>query len=76
MHRGLPSVASIVLEGFGSSEFGFGTSVNSATLAWASEISPSGFWISSYVSSTSDVFSICNAIVGISEVLEYTFPSL
>ena len=58
MHRGLPVVVSIESVGFGSSEFGFGTSVNSATLAWASEISPSGFWMSSYVSSTSDVVSI------------------
>ena len=76
MHRGLPSMASMGSLAFGSSESGFGTSVNSATLAWASEISPSGSWMSSYVSSASDVVSICNAIVGISEVLEYSFPSL
>ena len=76
MHRGLPSVASIESVGFGSSEFGFGTSVNSATLAWASEISPSDSWNSSYVPSTSDNISICNAVLEISEVLKYSFPSL
>ena len=36
----------------------------------------SGSWIILIVPSTSDVISICNAIVGISEVLEYSFPSL
>ena len=61
---------------FGSSESGFGTSVNSATLAWALEISPSGSWISSYVPSANEVVSIWNAVVGNSEVLEYGFPSL
>ena len=45
-------------------------------LIWASEISPSGSWISSYVLSTSDIISICNAVVEISEVLKYSFPSL
>ena len=64
MHRGLPVVVSIESVGFGSSESKFGTSVNSAMLAWASEISPSGSWISSYVPSANDVASICNAIVG------------
>jgi len=58
MHRGLPLVASIELVGFGSSELEFGTSVNSTILAWASEISPSGSWISSYVPSASEVASI------------------
>ena len=76
MHRGLPSVVSIESVGFGSSESEFGTSVNSTILAWASEKSPSGSWISLYVPSASDVVSICNAVVGISEVLEYSFPSL
>ena len=70
MHRGLPSVVSIESVGCGSSESEFGTLVNSVTLAWASEISPSGSWISSYVLSTSDIISICNAVVGISEVLK------
>ena len=69
MHRAL-SV------GFGSSESGFGTSVNSTMLASASEKSPSGSWMSSYVPSISDIVSICNAVVGFSEVLEYSFPSL
>ena len=43
---------------FGSSESGFGTSVNSAMLARASEISTSGSWMSLYVPSASDVVSI------------------
>ena len=34
MHRGLPSMVSIELVGFSSSELDFGTSVNSTTLAW------------------------------------------
>ena len=62
MHRGLPAVVSMESVGFGSSESEFGTSINSTTLAWASEISPSGFWMSSYVPSANDVVSICNAI--------------
>ena len=76
MHRGLPSVASIESVGFGSSESEFGTSVNSATLAWTSEISTSGSWMSLYVPSTSDIVSMCNAVLKISEVLKYSFPSL
>jgi len=58
MHRGLPSMASIGSLAFGSSEFGFETSVNSATLAWASEISPSSSWMSLYVPSASEVVSL------------------
>ena len=76
MHLGLPLVTSIESVDFDSSKSTFGTSVNSATLVWASEISPSGSWKSSYVPSTSNIISICNAIVGISEVLKYSFPSL
>ena len=76
MHRGLPLVTSIESVNLDPSELEFGALVNSVTLVWASEISPSGSWMSSYVSSASDVVSICNAIVGISEVLEYSFPSL
>ena len=64
MHRGSALVVSIESVSFSSSESKFGTSVNSAMLAWASEISPSGSWISSYVPSANDVVSICNAIVG------------
>ena len=45
-------------------------------MTWASEIFPSGSWMNSIVPSTSDIISICNAIVGISEVLKYSFPSL
>ena len=70
MHRGLPSVVSIELVDFSFSESEFGTSVNSATLTWTSEKTPSGSWMSSYVPSTSDIISICNAVVGISEVLK------
>ena len=58
MHGGLPAVVFIELVGFDSSESEFGTSVNSTILAWASEISPSGSCITSYVSSASEVASI------------------
>ena len=61
---------------FGSSESEFGTSVISTVLAWASKKSPSGSWMSSYVPSASEVASIWNGVVEISEVLEYSFPSL
>ena len=60
---------------FGSSELEFGASINSTTLAGVSEKSSSGSWMSSYAPSANDVVSICNVIVGISEVLEYSFPS-
>ena len=76
MHRGLPIAVSIESVGFGSSESEFGTSVNSTVLAWASEKSPSGSWINSYVPSTNNIISICNAIFEISEVLKYSFSSL
>ena len=76
MHRGLPSMVSIESVGFGFCESEFGTSVNSTILDWASEKSPFGSWISLYIPSASDVVSICNAVVGISEVFEYNFPSL
>ena len=69
MHQGLPIVVSIESADFGSSESEFGALVNSTTLAWASEKSPSGSWISSYVPSANGVISICNAIVGKSKVL-------
>ena len=54
---------------FVSSESEFGASVSSTILAWASKKSPSGSWVSSYVSSANGVISICNAIVGKSKVL-------
>ena len=73
MHRGLPLVTSIKSVEFDSSELEFGASVNSTTLAWVSEISLSGSWINSYVPLTSDIISICNAVIEISEVLEYSF---
>jgi hypothetical protein len=43
---------------FGSSESKFGASVSSTILAWASEKSPSGSWINSYVPSANGVISI------------------
>ena len=58
MHRGLPSVETLGTKVIGSSELGFGASVNSTNLAWASVITSSGSWISSYVPSTSEVVSI------------------
>ena len=76
MHRGLPLVTSIESVNLDPSELEFGALVNSVTLVWASEISPSGSWKSSYVPSTSNIISICNAVVGISEVLKYSFSSL
>ena len=76
MHRGLPFVTSIKSESFSSFEKKFETSVNYITMTWASEIFPSGSWINPCVSSTSDIISICNAVVETSEVLEYSFPSL
>ena len=54
----------------------FRSSLSPVTLTWASEISSSGSSMSSYVPSTNDIISICNAVVEISEVLEYSFPSL
>ena len=89
MHRGLPLLVSIESISFSSSEPKFGTSVSSAMLvglhvvhSWTSGSRsgllylPSSFWMSSYIPSTSDIISICNAIVGFSEVLKYSFPSL
>ena len=64
MHQGLPLVTSIESVDFDSSESTFRTSVNSATLAWTSEISTSGSWMSLYVPSASDVVSICNVEIG------------
>ena len=58
MHRGLPVEVSIESVYWDSSKSEFETSVNSAILAWASEISPYGSWMSSYVPSASDVVSI------------------
>ena len=53
---------SIELADFGSSESEFGASVNSTTLAWALEKSPSDSWMSLYVPSANYVISICNAV--------------
>ena len=64
MHRRLPLVESMGSLAFGSSESEFGALVNSTTLAWASKISPSDSWMSSYVPSANNVVSICNIVVG------------
>ena len=58
MRRGLPVEVSMKSVDFGSFESEFGASVSSTTLAWASEKSPSGSWVISYVPSTSGVTSI------------------
>ena len=58
------------------SGFTFRSSLSSVMLTWASELSSSGSWMSLYVPSTNDVVSICNAVIGFSEVLKYSFPSL
>ena len=88
MHRGLPLVVSIKSITFSSSESKFGTSVSSAMLvglhvvhSWTSGSRsgllylPSSFWMSSYIPSSSNIISICNAVPEISEVLKYSFPS-
>ena len=54
----------------------FRSSLSSIMLTWALERSSSGSWMSSYVPSTSDIVSICYAIIEFSEVLKYSFPSL
>ena len=82
-------MVSIGLVDFNSSELEFGTSVSSTMLVGLHVVHswtlgscsgllclPSSFWMSSYIPSTSDIISICNAIVGFSEVLKYSFPSL
>ena len=89
MHRGLPLMMSMELVSVSSSESEFGASVSSAMLvglhavhSWTSgsrpglRYLPSSSWMASYILSTSDIISICNAIVGFSEVLKYSFPSL
>ena len=50
--------------------------LSSVMLNWTSEVSSSGSWNSLYVPSTSDIVSICNAVIEFSEVLKYNFPSL
>ena len=89
MHRGLLLVTFIKSISFSSSKSKFGTSISSAMLIGLHVVHsrtsgsrsglhylPSSFWMSSYIPSTSDIISICNAIVGFSEVLKYSFPSL
>ena len=62
MHRGLPLEGSIESVDLGSSESEFGASINSTTSVGASEKSSSGSLMNSYVPSTNEVVSICNAI--------------
>ena len=63
MHQGLPVTVLEKSVSLSSSESKFGTSVNSAALAWTlEEISPSGSWISLYVPSVNGVISIWNVI--------------
>ena len=62
MLQGLPVLMSMELVDLGSSESKFGASVKLTMLAWASEKTPSSSWINSYVPSTNDVVSICNAV--------------
>ena len=54
----------------------FRSSLSSVMLTWTSEVFSSGSWMSSYVLLTSDIISICNAVLEISEVLKYSFSSL
>ena len=89
MHQDLPLVVSIESVGVSSSELKFGTSVNSAMLVGRHAVHsqtlglrsglhylPSSSWMSSYIPSTTDIVSICNVVLEISEVLKYSFPSL
>ena len=75
------SVNSVKLVGlqavhFSDSGFTFRSSLSSVMLTWTSEVFSSGSWMNPYVPSTSDIIYICNAILEISEVLKYSFPSL
>ena len=89
MHWGLPLVVSIESVSFSSSESGFGASVSSAMLVGLHAVHsrtpvsrsgvrylPSSSWMGLYVPLTSDIISICNAVLKNSEVLKYSFPSL
>ena len=82
-------MVSIESVSFSSSESGFGASVSSAMLVGLHAVHsrtpvsrsslrylPSSSWMSAYVPLTSDIISICNAVLEISEVLKYIFPSL
>ena len=75
------SVNSVKLVGlqavhFSDSGFTFRSSISFVMLTWASKVSLSGFWMKLYVPSTSDIICICNAVLEISEVIKYSFPSL
>ena len=79
-------MVSIESVSFRSSESGFGASVSSAMLVGLHAVHsqtpssrsglcylPSSSWMNLYVPSTSDIVSICNAVLEISEVLKYSF---
>ena len=77
MHWGLPVTVSIESVDFGSSESESGASVSSTTLAWASEErSPSGSWWARMFCQLAGWFLNEMQYLKISEVLEYSFPSL
>ena len=89
MHRGLPLMMSMESVSVSSSESEFGASVSSAMFvglhavhSWTSgsrsglRYLSSSSWMSSYIPSTTDIVSICNVVLEISEVLKYSFPSL
>ena len=54
----------------------FRSSLSSVMLTWTLKVSSSGSWMNLYVPLTSDIISICNAVLEISEGLKYSFPSL
>ena len=62
-----------VLSDFG---FTFRCSLSSVKFIYASGCSFTSLGTNSCVPSANNVASICNAIVGFSEVLKYSFPSL
>ena len=54
----------------------FRSSLSSVMLTWTLKVSSSGSWMNLYVPLTSDIISICNAVLKNCEVLKYSFPSL
>ena len=51
----------------------FRSSLSSVMLTWTLKVSSSSSWMNLYVPLTSDIISICNAVLEISEVLRYSF---
>ena len=54
----------------------FRSSLSSVMLTWTLKVSSSDSWMNLYVPLTSDIISIYNAVLEISEVLKCSFPSL